>query len=262
MTTTESSTEQTVSIAGLSLRVVQGGSGASAVWLHHSTGSLGWLPFHEALAQNFAVSVPDLPGFGQSERPAWARHPRDMAIMVLRAIDELDLGPTLLMGSGFGGWIAAEAATMSPGQLSGLVLIGAAGVQPDEGEIVDVIMHEHDEYVRLGFSKDAAYEEFFGEAPEEDVKQLWDFSREMTARLTWKPWMFNRQLPHLLSTVQTPTLIVWGADDRIVPRSSADLYHGALPNSRLEIVDGAGHIVELEQPDALASLIANFAGNS
>ena len=44
MTTTESSTEQTVSIAGLSLRVVQGGSGASAVWLHHSTGSLGWLP--------------------------------------------------------------------------------------------------------------------------------------------------------------------------------------------------------------------------
>ena len=58
MTTTESSTEQTVSIAGLNLRVVQGGSGASAVWLHHSTGSLGWLPFHEALGQNFTLSIP------------------------------------------------------------------------------------------------------------------------------------------------------------------------------------------------------------
>ncbi len=260
MTTTENSTEQTVSVAGLNLHIVQGGSGSSAVWLHHSTGSLGWLPFHEALSQNFAVSVPDLPGYGQSERPTWARHPRDLAIMILRAIDELDLGTTLLMGSGFGGWVAAEAATMSPGQISGLVLIGAAGVQPEEGEIVDVIMHEHDEYVRLGFSKDAAYEELFGEAPEEDIKELWDFSREMTARLTWKPWMFNRQLQHLLTTVQTPALIVWGAEDRIVPRSSGDLYHAALSNSRLEIVDGAGHLVEMEQPEALASLITEFAG--
>jgi pimeloyl-ACP methyl ester carboxylesterase len=123
-------------------------------------------------------------------------------------------------------------------------------------------MHEHDAYVRLGFSNDAAYEKIFGEAPEEDVKQLWDFSREMTARLTWKPWMFNRQLLPLLATVQTPSLLVWGADDRIIPRSSADLYQGALSNSRLEIVEGAGHLVEMEQPDALASLIADFAGSA
>ena len=182
--------------------------------------------------------------------------------MVLRAIDKLDLGPTLLMGSGFGGWVAAEAATMGPSQLSGLVLIGAAGIQPEEGEIVDIIMHEFGDYVRLGFSNDAAYEEIFGEDLEEDVKQLWDFSREMTARLTWKPWMFNRQLLPLLSEVPTPALLVWGADDRIIPRSSADLYNGALPNSRLEIVDGAGHLVEMEQPEALASLIADFASSA
>lgn len=258
-TAAQTHTEETIAVAGLKMRVLKGGSGPNAVWLHHSTGSLGWLPFHETLAERFTVHVPDLPGYGQSERPVWARHPRDIAVLIARAMDRMGLPPALLIGHGFGGWIAAELATMSPSSLSGLVLVGAAGVQPEDGEIMDQIMWDYDEYVRFGFSSDDAFQAVFGEEVEPGVKELWDFSREMTSRLTWKPWMFNRQLVPLLSEVNVPTLLVWGDQDRVVPRSAADIYKKAIPNAKLEIVKGAGHLVEMEKPDELATLIGKFA---
>ena len=67
--------------------------------------------------------------------------------------------------------------------------------------------------------------------------------------------MFSRRLPHLLREVQTPTLLVWGEDDRVVPIDSARQYQEALPNARLEIVRGAGHFLDLERPDELARLV-------
>ena len=96
----------------------------------------------------------------------------------------------------------------------------------------------------------------FGEEPEASVRELWDFSREMTARICWKPFMFSTQLPHLLGGVPTKTLLIWGSDDRIVPPVVGHQYKEALPNARLEILQGAGHYVEYEETDRVASLIA------
>lgn len=262
MTTTQTFTEETTSVAGLAIRVLVGGEGPRLIWLHHSTGSLGWLPLHEKLSEKFRVVVPDLPGFGQSERPTWARHPRDIAMLMQRMAANHTSDPYLLVGHGFGGWIAAEMATMNPEALSGLVLVGAAGIQPNEGEIMDQIMWDYEDYVKQGFSDDAAFTTAFGEEIDKELRELWDFSREMTARLTWKPWMFNRQLPPLLPEVATPSLLVWGEHDRVIPLDCAKQFEAALPNATLEIVSGAGHLLEMEQPETLAALITGFADNA
>ena len=82
----------------------------------------------------------------------------------------------------------------------------------------------------------------------------------MTFRIAWKPYMYNPTLPALLGGVQTETLIVWGRQDRIVPVGVAEQFARALPKSRVHIVDGAGHFLEMEQPEALAKLIVPFAG--
>jgi 2-hydroxy-6-oxo-octa-2,4-dienoate hydrolase len=74
--------------------------------------------------------------------------------------------------------------------------------------------------------------------------------------------MYNPTLPPLLSGVQTETLIVWGRDDRIVPPGCGEQYARALPKSRLTVVDGAGHFVDMERPEALAKLIVQFAAES
>lgn len=70
--------------------------------------------------------------------------------------------------------------------------------------------------------------------------------------------MYSLGLPYLLGGVQAPTLVVWGDDDRIVPRSAADAYMRALPSARLEIVSACGHWVDMEKPDELARLVTSF----
>jgi len=174
-------------------------------------------------------------------------------------LDKLGVESATLVGLGFGGWIAAEMATMSQRRFHRLVLLGAMGLRPREGEILDQIMISLEEYVESGFADRAGFERQFGGEPSPEQRHIWDFAREMTARVTWKPYMFSHQLPHLLAGVEIPTLFVWGRHDRIVPLSCGERYARALPNARLTIVEDAGHFVDLEQPEELARLIAKHA---
>jgi len=237
------------------------------------------MPLYERLAESFAVTVPDLPGYGESERPDWARDPRDLAVIMQRLLDKLELEDVTLVGLGFGGFIAAEMASLNYTRLSRLVLVGAAGLKPREGEIVDQMLLDHPDYVKAGFHDEAIYEQLFFHEKEVDedaedaedadaatteldpvFRDIWEFSRIMTARVSWSPYMRSRHLPHLLGDVQPPSLVVWGEHDNIVPLDCGRQYESALPDARLEIVANSGHAVDLEQPEALATLIVAHAG--
>ena len=132
--------DRCVDVGELSLRYLRKGSGPALVYLHDSLGNIGWLPLFEDLASTFDVVVPDLPGFGGSQCPLWARSTRDIAILVAQLFARLDLDDVTLVGIGFGGWIAAEIATMDPRLVRRLVLIGAAGIKPRTGEIADQML--------------------------------------------------------------------------------------------------------------------------
>lgn len=258
---TEKATDTYVTVAGLNVRIMESGRGRPLVMLHHSTGNIGWAPIHSQLAESFRVLAIDMPGFGQSERPAWAREPRDLAILVNRALEKLDLADAVLVGAGMGGFVAAEMAAMSKCHLGGLVLIGAAGLKPRQGEIVDQMMLDFDSYMRRGFADESTFTALFGEESSPEVRQLWDFSREMTARVTWKPYMFSRKLMPLLADIDVPTLVIWGENDRIVPLDCGKQYVEAIPGARLDVVASAGHLVEVESPASVAELIRTFANS-
>jgi pimeloyl-ACP methyl ester carboxylesterase len=257
MTTTPSDVvqENRTVVAGTAVRCLEAGSGHPVVLFHHSFGSPGWLACQEALAAAHAVYAPDLPGFGQSERPDWARHPRDLAILMGWWLRQLHRGPVAVVGCGFGGWVAAELAVMFPEAFSHLVLVGAAGLLPERGRILDQVLISHSEYVRAAFGTTEAYEAVYSaELPDELLLQ-WDHNREMTARVSWKPYMYNRGLAPLLPLVPLPTLLVWGEHDRVVPIECAERYQSLLPDACLEVVAGCGHAVDLEQPAVLAELV-------
>jgi pimeloyl-ACP methyl ester carboxylesterase len=262
--TTEAATHTTEETRVVDRRIqyLKGGSGAPLLVLHHSTGNPGWLPFYSLLARNFTVYVPDLPGYGQSERPEWAREPRDLGIILNFMLRRLNIERPAAVGLGFGGWIAAEMATMDADVFSSMTLVGPVGIQPTDGEIVDQMLIDYHEYVQAGFHDPARYTAEFGAEPSTELKELWDFSREMTARLSWKPYMFNRRLPHLLRETTIPTLIVWGEDDRIVPRSTGDQFRAVIPNAKFELLKDCGHIADVEQPDRLAELVRRHAAGS
>ena len=253
-------TTRTIEVAGLELKLRESGSGPPLLLLHRSTGVIGWDTFEDQLAANFTVIHPDLPGFGESGRPDWAREPRDLAIIVGRLLEALDIEDVTLVGLGFGGFVAAELATMNQTRLKSLALVSSAGLKPSEGEIVDQMLIAHDDYVRRGLNDPSSFENRFGAELHPDVKDIWEFSRIMAARVTWSPYMFSRRLPHLLGVVSTPTLIVWGDNDQIIPTIVSDQYAVGLVNSTQETIASAGHIVEWDQPEQLAALITSHAG--
>ena len=80
----------------------------------------------------------------------------------------------------------------------------------------------------------------------------------MSFRIAWKPYMYSPTLPHLLGGVRAPALVVWGRSDSVVPLECGEQYAKALPQARLAVVEGAGHFVEMEQPDAVAKLVDRF----
>lgn len=256
--TTESAiatSKRVISVANLDLHLREGGEGNPIFVIHRSIGTLGWDVFEEKLAENFRVISPDLPGYGESDRPDWAREPRDLALLMARTLERLELTDVTVVGLGFGGFVAAELAAANEERLKSLVLVSAAGIKPREGEIVDQMLLEHEAYIRQGLRDDADFEERFGSELAPDIKDIWEFSRIMTARVSWSPYMFSRKLPHLLSEVKAQSLVIWGENDRIIPRDCGIQYANMLPQGRMELIPNAGHIVEWDQPHQLAEMI-------
>jgi pimeloyl-ACP methyl ester carboxylesterase len=255
-------TSETIPVAGIDLHVARAGAGPALLVLHHDIGSPARLPFYDLLARDFTVLVPAHPGYGASSRPEWMRSVRDVAVVYQWLLAELpatrEPGAVSVVGLGFGGWIAAEMATMTPRALRRLVLVGAMGLKPERGEIADQALLSYIDYVRLGFAERAAFEAVFGAEPATAQLEQWDVNREMTFRIAWKPYMYSPTLPHLLGGVATPALVVWGREDRIVPLECGERYAKSLRRARLEVVAGAGHFAEMEQPDELARLVAGF----
>lgn len=249
--------EEQVELAGLKLHLMRGGRGRAVLILHHDIGTPDRLPFYDALAEKFDVLVPHHPGYGKSERPDWLRHPRDIAALYQWLLADQGVERASLLGLGFGGWIAAEMAATAPRDFHRLVLVGAMGLKPPEGDILDQAILSYIDYARAGFHDPAAFAGVYGDVTTDQLVE-WDLCREMSFRIAWKPYMYNQSLPHLLGGVRAPALVVWGEHDTVVPRSAGELYRKSLREARLEIVRAAGHCVEMEEPAALARLVAAF----
>jgi len=262
-TTSVSWTSETIPIAGVSMQVSRAGAGPPLLVLHHDIGTLDRLPFYDALARRFTVLLPSHPGYDGSQRPDWMRNVRDLAAVYQWLLGELPdsraAASISVAGLGFGGWIAAEMATLAPRAIRRLVLVGAMGLKPERGEIADQALVSYIDYVRLGFADQRAFDRVFGADPTTAQLEKWDLNREMSFRIAWKPYMYSPTLPHLLGGVAAPGLVVWGREDRIVPLECGERYAKALPRARLEVVEGAGHFVDLEKPDQLAKLVSDFA---
>ena len=246
----------TVALADGEIRVLSAGAGQDVLVLHHDIGPLGWTPFHAALATRCRVHAADLPGFGDSPRVEWARHPRDFAALMLAAARRLGLRDYLLVGLGFGGWVAAELAAFAWPELAGLVLAAPAGLRPDEGYILDQVMEEPIAYVRAGFSDEAVFAAHFPDPRERALKSRLDACRETVCRVAWKPYMYSLELPHLLAEVRLPVTVVWGEADAVIPPGCADAWARALPNCTVQRLPGAGHFLDLERPERLAEIVA------
>ena len=250
------SQEQQIEVAGAKIHIHKRGEGAAVFSLHSIEGNLGMLPYLDALSQSASVYAPTHPGFGASDRPDWLESISDLARFYLWMLQDLGLDEVHLIGGFMGGWIAAEMAVMCPQVLGSLTLIDTAGVRPSEGEIADIFLLGDEQTASIAIGDPDLLAT--ASEPEDPFVRL--RGREMTTRLCWKPYMHDPSLIHLLPRVKVPTLVIWGENDRIIPPSAGERIAETMPNTRLEVIAGAGHLPHIEKPDEVIPILQQHLG--
>lgn len=257
-------TRKEITVFGTTVEYYIGGSGeTSLVFLHGAGGSAGWQDYHEELARTYTVYVPSQAGFNGTERPEWVYTITDMAHFNLQLINGLNIDNYILMGSSMGGWIASEMASMDDSKIKSLILVDSAGIKPEKGEIAEIFMcSAHTRLTQRFFdpSQVPNYENYTRELTTEEI--LTEHSnREMASRLCWKPYCHNWSLPFYLQRISTPTLIIWGEDDAIIPVECASLFQSNIQGSKVEIIKHCGHSPAIEKPKDFLVAVNNFLGN-
>ena len=260
-TSTRSHTEEFVEAADCRVQLRKGGQGEPLLVLHSELWAPGWIDAYQQLAKDFTVIVPSLPGFGQSSRPEWILTPRDMAAWITWCIADTKLPtPLNVVGFSLGGWLAAEIATVNRQLIKKMVLVAPTGIKPTEGEIWDYFINSRKEAFVQGFeNKDAPeFQQYYGKdwTPEE-AEQV-EINREMACRLTWKPYMHSITLPWLAQGITTPTLIVHGRQDRIVPLNASERWRQTVKGSQLKVLDKCGHMPEMEHTTEFVKTVRDF----
>ena len=253
-TVTAAATRTTHTVEGAQVSVLRGGSGRALLFLHGSDAFTEWQPFMAELARRYDVIVPDHPGFGRSDTPAWLDTIGDLAHFYRAFIEALGLHDVVLAGHALGGWIACELALRDASDLHALVLVDAAGL-PLTVDGIDTFMRSPDEVRRASYVD-------VRRAPALDDAARGAMAKNalMTARVAWQPRFYDPQLAKWLHRLRVPTLVVWGAGDAIFPAAQADNFARAIGGARTHVIRDAGHLPHLEQPQAFAAAVDAFAG--
>ena len=246
------------------VEVWQAGQGTPLVFLHGAGGLMPDDRFFQALAGQFHVHAPLLPGYGGSEGEDELKDMLDTTLHTGDVIDALGLTGAALVGHSMGGMIAAELAALAPNDVSRLALIAPAGLWLDDYPVEDLFAKLPFELPELLFHDVALGESLLTAGLDlEDPAFLSEFLIGNARRLGMAGKLLfpipDRGLSRRLHRIKARTLILWGASDRLISPVYGDAFAAAIPNSELEIVAEAGHLVTLEKPgrvvDAIATLV-------
>jgi pimeloyl-ACP methyl ester carboxylesterase len=201
------------------------------------------------------------PGFGKNPRVDWIRNYRDLAGFYSQMVREMRLDPVDVIGFSAGGFIAAEMTAADPKIFSHMVLVAPMGLKPSEGEILDffaLTIRHHLRATVASPDKTSEFGEIYGGEMTPAQFEAFEDARAETARIGWEPFMHNPSLPYLLRGLKTPTLLVWGTRDGVVPRGCIDEYRKVIPGAQLALLEGVGHRPEIEDALSFERVVEKF----
>jgi 4,5:9,10-diseco-3-hydroxy-5,9,17-trioxoandrosta-1(10),2-diene-4-oate hydrolase len=274
--------EQTVNVAGKPIFVAEAGNGLPVVMLHGGgPGAAGVSNYSrniDSLAEHFRVIVPDLPGYGRSAKGVDQSDPFGyLADMIRGLLDELGVGTACLVGNSYGGAAALRLALDTPRRVGKLVLMGPGGIGTTRGVPTAGLKSLLAYYGGDGPSRDKLetfirnYLVYEGSCVPDsliDTRYAASVDPEVVAdpplrrpsgptalRTLWRMDLTrDKRLKHL----QTPTLVLWGRDDKVNRPSGGPMLANLMPNAELVMTSRTGHWMQWERAELFNRVAIDF----
>jgi pimeloyl-ACP methyl ester carboxylesterase len=263
-----------VEIDGVRLHYQEKGTGTPLVLLHGFTSSTySWKEVFDPLAKTFHVIAVDLKGFGFSGKPDGDYTRRAQALLVAHLLDHLQLDKVWLCGNSMGGEVALNFALQNPQRVAGLVLIDSAGVVvpgagslapgyllvPVVGRVLLALALTSEKLVREGLEKS-----FYNRAMvtnervayyHRPLKTRGGQLAALRARTQWPLFPVEQDLNKIVA----PTLIVWGAQDALIPLAAGRKMSSLIKDSKLVVIENCGHLPQEEMPARVVEEMTRFS---
>jgi pimeloyl-ACP methyl ester carboxylesterase len=240
------------------------GRGPPLIYLHGPWGLAPDRPFVARLAGANTVFAPRFPGTSRGNHEAvhaldnWL----DLVVYHTELFDGLELAAPALVGHSFGGLVAAEIAAAAPKSVRRLVLIDPVGLWRDDLPVRNWMLLSPDARRRALFAdpEGEAALRFFDvpgdPAARVDTLSQFIWAQACTGKFVWP--IPDRGFKNRIHRVAAPTLIVWGRADGIIDPAYAQEFANAIAGARVELIDKAGHLPHLENPEAVGKTVCEF----
>lgn len=247
-----------------SLHVLERGEGPAVVWIH------GFPLSSQLFAQQLSIAgvrhiVPDLPGFGETPHRPWETL-EEATSFVVAELNARDISRAVFAGVSMGGYLVLTIARLHPELLDGVILIDtretADTAEARQRRLEQVAKIERD---GAGFLVDDMLPKMFGRATNATNDELVRSTRSMMAStstagaISALKAMANRgDASDVLRRLAVPLLLINGSEDVITPPAEAERMRALVPHADLTLIEGAGHLANLERPGETNEAIASF----
>ena len=280
--TTATLTERTVTVAGKPIFFAEAGDGPAVVMLHGggpgASGLSNYSRNIDALARRFRVIVPDMPGYGRSAKGVDPSDPFGyLADMIRDLLDEIGVESAHLVGNSYGGAAALRLALDTPHRVGKLVLMGPGGVGTTRGAPTAGLKSLLSYYGGEGPSREKleafirGYLVYDGASVPDDLIDL-RYAASIDPEVVADPplrrpsgptalrtlWRMDLTRDRRLKALATPTLVLWGRDDKVNRPSGGPMLVNTLPNAQLVMTSRTGHWLQWERAELFNQLVTEF----
>lgn len=258
-----------IDVADLSIAYLAGGAGEPLILIHGFGGDKDTFTRVSAyLTPRYRILIPDLPGFGDSSKPEGASYTIASGVELVRAFARtLGVGRVHLGGSSMGGFIATQYALTYPDEVGSLWLLGPAGTRVAfDSELIRQIERSGENALLSRTPEDFARTMDFVMSRKPfipySVRRV--MAESAAANYALHSRIFREVSPEVptvderLHALTTPTLIVWGKEDRVLNPKAADTYRAVMPDAQVILMDGIGHLPIVEAPEETALAYLRF----
>lgn len=284
MTTTL--TEHTVTVGSQKIFVAEAGSGPAVMLLHGggpgASGVSNYSRNIDALAKRYRVLVPDMPGYGRSSKRIDKSDPFGSLADAMRGLlDELSISTAHLIGNSYGGAAALRLALDTPGRVGKLVLMGPGGIGTTRGLPTAGLNSLLAYYGGTGPSREKLAEfirnflVYDGDSVPAELIDL-RYAASIDPEVVADPplsrpsgpfalrtlWRMDLTRDSRLASLQTPTLILWGRDDKVNKPSGGPLLQNIMPNAELVMTSRTGHWMQWERADLFNQIVGEFLSDN